>query len=164
MLTLEFLKNILSYDPLTGIFRWKRRSTKYSARVNIGSIAGSIHNSGHREISIKSKLYKAHRLAWFYIYGVWPRSWIDHKNGIRDDNRIENLRECTPSQNSCNSRGWAKRKSPYKGVYPQKKRWQAAIRKDRKLIYLGSFETPWEAHKAYIKAAKELSGEFARGG
>ena len=88
-LDLSNLKDLLDYDYKSGFFFWKVRS---SARARIGNVAGGVENSGYRRIRIKGEAYLAHRLAWYYYYGRIPEIDIDHINGNKDDNRIENLR------------------------------------------------------------------------
>ena len=90
-LTQEYLKSILDYDLDTGIFTWKINKAK---RTKIGDIAGWSYN-GYREIEINDKKYKAHRLAWLYVYGEMPNKLIDHIDGNRSNNKISNLREAT---------------------------------------------------------------------
>lgn len=152
------LKELLVYDPLTGIFTW--RVNRY--RVTAGSIAGSLSDRGYITIGIcGAKRVKAHRLAWLYMVGEIP-SGIDHKNGNRTDNRWANLRAATQSQNMANS-SW-KRTHPYKGIRKQawNGRWQARITKEGVRYCLGTFDTQEEAAAAYDAAAKNLFGEFSR--
>jgi len=95
------LREVLNYDPETGVFTWKVRA---GARGLRGSVAGSVDPSrrGYRRIKIRRKFYAAHRLAWLYVYGTWPLQDIDHVNGATDDNRISNLRTADFSQNAMN--------------------------------------------------------------
>ena len=102
MITQKQLKEILHYDSESGVFTWK---IKASTRSDVGDIAGTIDNKGYRRIGINNRYYRAHRLAWFYVYGVWPKNQIDHKNRIRDDNGIDNLRDVNNSENSLNRTG-----------------------------------------------------------
>ena len=96
-LTLYLLKKLLHYNPRTGIFTWKI-SSKYSC-VKIGDIAGCKNKDGYIIIGIDGKNYQAHRLAWFYTYGVWPKDQLDHEDHIRHHNWIDNLREVTHLKN-----------------------------------------------------------------
>ena len=99
MVTHEKLKQILNYNPSTGVFTWKINA---SASARVGDVAGTIDNKGYRRVGFSRKYRRAHRLAWFYVYGVWPEDQIDHINRDRDDNRIENLRSVNSQQNSRN--------------------------------------------------------------
>lgn len=99
--TAEYLRQILHYDPLSGIFRWHVRSD-VSFRVNskhAGKRAGTKITIGYRSICIGGKRYFEHRLAWLYMKGEWPPAQIDHLNNERDDNRFENLRAATNQEN-----------------------------------------------------------------
>jgi HNH endonuclease/AP2 domain len=158
MISHDDLMVALSYDDKTGKFQWNRRVTKKS---KTGS-AGAIDSDGYRVIRIDRRNYKAHRLAWFYHYGVWPSSLIDHENGDRDDNRISNLREANVNQNVHNSKKPINNTSGFKGVSLAYGRWQARIAVGRKRISLGCFSTASEAALAYEKAAQKYHGEFAR--
>jgi hypothetical protein len=105
-----------------------------------------------------------HVLAWFYTHGVWPADQLDHINGDKSDNRIDNLRIATASQNKANSGPYRNNPTGLKGAYWYKplQMWVSKIRKDGKLHHLGYFATAEEAHTAYCEAAKRLHGEFAR--
>lgn len=160
----EYLKSILDYDPETGAFTWKHRpngprhwNTKYA-----GTRAGSLEPvSGYERISINDRIFKAHRLAWVWMTGDSPDEEIDHINGDRLDNRWANLRLATHGQNQANCKTW--NKFGLKGVTKCGNRFLAKITKNHEYHYLGLFATPEEAHAAYMKAAREMHGEFARG-
>jgi len=94
----------LEYDPETGVFIWKPRTTddKSWNTKFAGEVAGSINNHGYRRIGIDGKIYMAARLAWLYVHGEWPKNEIDHINRVRDDNRMVNLRDVTSTENSNN--------------------------------------------------------------
>ncbi len=161
MLTAAHLRQILEYDQVNGAFIWK---SPIGPRSVIGGMAGSLTNAGYWRIKIAGKPYMAHRLAWLYIHGEFPASEIDHINGCRDDNRLENLRLASRSQNLWNS---AKRKdnsSGFKGTKFDRRngRWAAKLQKNGKYIHLGMFATAKEAHEAYGQAATRYFGEFAR--
>src|SRR5712664_3026918 len=100
ILTAERLRELLNYDPETGIFRWDvvRRG------CGIGKEAGTSVSAGYRQISIDRRAYSEHRLARLYVHGHWPLDEIDHINGVRDDNRLSNLRQATRSENAQNQR------------------------------------------------------------
>jgi hypothetical protein len=119
---------------------------------------------GYWRICLYDVRYPAHRLAWLYSYGVWPREEIDHINGEKSDNRLTNLRLATHSENRANAGPQKNNSSGYKGVGFNKKtgKWRATIRKDRRPISLGYFATAEEAHSAYKGAAVRLFGPYAR--
>ena len=130
-LTYERLHEVLKYTPFDGLFRWKINSNNH--QVHIGDIAGTKSN-GYIEISIDKKRYKAHRLAWFYVYGYMPEKEIDHIKRNKRDNRIRRLREAS-SQCQKRNIGIAKNNtSGVKGVswYTKKKRWCAEIKVNKK--------------------------------
>ena len=158
-LTQDYLKQVLSYDQDTGMFRHLR--TSGNGRLN--APAGFYHN-GYVLIGIDRIEYRAHRLAWLYVYGDWPLIQIDHINGIKDDNRMSNLRLATRSQNSRNSKVSKNNKCGLKGVCFEKYtgRWKAQIYFDGQNRNLGRFNTKESAHAAYIMAALKHHGEFAR--
>ena len=164
MIEYSRLKEYLRYDPLTGVFTWIKKKTKGS--VKVGDVAGCPHGNGYWDIRIDRRLYFAHRLAWFYMTGKWPNGHIDHKNGDPGDNRWENLREATASQNHANTRRPKNNTSGLKGASYAKanNRWLAQIRKQGRHVYLGYHDTKEEAHAAYLEASRRLNGEFARAG
>jgi len=159
LITQAELKKLLSYDPKTGVFRWR----KTGKGRNADRIAGNTNNHGYRALCIRGKRYQAHRLAWLYVHGVWPAGDLDHRNGVRDDNRIKNLRQATRSQNMQNKSLQANNTSGYKGVCWNigMKKWQANIRLHGKRKFLGYFSNIEDAASAYASAASELHGEFA---
>lgn len=163
MIAAEELREMLTYDPATGVFVW--RVDRPQRRV--GDIAGSctLSSQGYRLISVKGTVYRAHRLAWLYVYGAFPTSDLDHIDGDRDNNRIANLRLATKTENSRNRRVAPDNATGFKGVTRAtgcKSRFQAHIGIERRLKYLGSFGSAEEAHAAYVEAAKSLYGAFAR--
>lgn len=161
LLTTAELHAALAYDPETGLFTWKWRAD-VSAAVNsrcAGKMAGSINGKGYVHISINGRLHKAHRIAWAMTHGEWPTDQIDHANRDRADNRIVNLRLATQSQNAANTSAWAA--SGVKGVYPNRNRWQAQIRRGGRMRHLGSFATIEEASEAFRAAHREVWCEFS---
>lgn len=148
------LRQVLDYDPETGVFRWRER---LMVRNRIGDVAGTIRKDGRREIGINRRTYLAHRLAWLHVHGVWPDSDIDHRNGIPDDNRIANLRLATRAQNLQNLQHVrSTNTSGYTGVQRQKNKWRADISLNRQHHFLGLFDTAEEASAAYRRAKAEM--------
>ena len=148
MITQETLKSLLHYCPDTGIFTYLVRSAQC---VQVGEMAGCLHKqNGYLHIKILGKNYKAHRLAWIYVYGEFPPSEIDHVNRIRADNRICNLRLAIRSENMQNKSKYQNNKSGYVGVHWNKtaKKWRAYISINRKRIHLGGFADMDEAIEA----------------
>lgn len=154
MITQAQLKELFDYDAETGNLVWKVDTGKKNF---CGKIAGCIHPSGYRLIRIKGKLCRAHRLIWIYHYGTEPKEHIDHINGNGLDNRMENLREATRSENMQNIKKAHKNNSAgLMGAHKHKKKWRAEIRLNKMYIYLGTFDTPEEAHIAYLAKKREL--------
>lgn len=129
-----------------------------------GSVAGSIGARGHWRIGVDGKDYLRSHLVWFYKTASWPKEQIDHIDVNPLNDRIENLREATNIQNSANKRKYCTNTSGFKGVYYFKttRRWMAQIKANGKLIYLGYYDTPEQAHVAYSEAALKHNGVFAR--
>jgi hypothetical protein len=145
-----------------GVVVWKRdgksRSIKkgdpvYCCLKSNGYTACRTSTNPRRTIS-------THHLVWYFSTGTWPEQGIDHIDGNRSNNSIDNLRLASRSQNAANRKNW---RNEAKGVYKSKKtgKYLALIRKDKKRIFLGQFFTAQEAGDAYSKAAEELHGEFA---
>lgn len=154
------LRAKFDYNPTTGVFTYK---TKAARRVDIGDEAGCLNREGYRRIRFDGNTYFAHRLAWFYMTGVWPEGHIDHINGNPSDNRITNLRQASRSENLANSRVFRSGKTAPKGVrQTQTGKWSARIQKDGTSMFLGYFKTQDEAHTAYKSKALEIFGSFAR--
>lgn len=160
MLTQERLKEILSYNPETGVF------TNRIDRGNVkaGAIAGGVDGKGYREVQIDGRKYQAHRLAWLYVYGEMPSGHIDHINYICTDNGIMNLRKATHAENMRNRAAPKNSTTGAKGVSWQKSagKYRARITADGKSEFLGLFDTVEAASQAYADAAKRFHGEFAR--
>lgn len=161
MLTQEALKQQFSYDPLTGVFTHLHNTT----RRKKGDTAGWLIN-GYVRMCVNKKSYMAHRLAMLYMTGQMPdpKVDIDHKDGIRDNNKFSNLRLASRSQNNRNRKKHANNTSGYTGVDVVNGKYRARIRvgtnPDRKRLHLGHFNTAVEASIAYNKAALIYHGEF----
>jgi len=155
MLTQERLKEVLNYDPESGIFT---RLVSTSNCVKVGDVAGTINSRGYLQIMIADKRYLAHRLAFLYMTGAFPKDCTDHINGIRGDNRWINLRQCTKTENGQNRTSNKNSSSKYPGVCCDKKakKWRAQIKINGKVKYLGLFQAESEAYAVYCKAKAEL--------
>lgn len=161
----ERVMELLSYDPSTGEFRWKVRT---SNRAKPGQTAGAVstHSSKkYRRIMVDGKLYFAHRLAWLISYGQFPDRNIDHVDGNGLNNRLDNLRIATPSENCKNQRRRPDNTSGITGVswYRAGQKWHARIAVNRRTIHLGYFSTKEEAVAAR-KAAEVRYGFHANHG
>lgn len=151
MLSVNDVNEMLIYTPETGDFVWRVSRGKAIK----GATAGSINNKGYRMICIKGKSYQAHRLAWFIKHGIWPSHDIDHINRTKADNRISNLREATASTNMQNRLAQSNNTSGYRGVHWHKftQKWEAQIKVEGKLKYIGRFDKKEDAYSAYQNAA-----------
>ena len=156
------LRDILRYDPETGVFTWKEPQ---SPRLPAGAVAGYFVSRGYRQIQIDKVKHREHRLAWAYVYGEWVDS-IDHIDGCVSNNSIENLRPATLSQNQHNRKLGKNNTSGFKGVSfcKRSKKWKGTIRLRGKPIHVGLFETAEAANEAVCKERERLHGEFANHG
>lgn len=150
----------LKYCPESGIFTWNISFNQHP----VGSIAGSLDGSGHRQIKICGTLYHAHRLAWLTMTGEWPSEQVDHTNQQPDDNRWCNLRAATHGQNKMNSRTSKNNKTGVKGLsWHKTNRWHAQIKCDGKHHYL--YTKDKQTAIDWLKSKREeLHGEFANHG
>ena len=152
-LTAERLMAAVSYERETGLFYRLPRAGNRNAERPAGTVNKII---GYAIVCVDGKQRYAHRLAWLYVYGQWPDGSIDHINGIRTDNRIENLRDVSHKTNMQNIRSANSRNSSgFLGVMPSLSKWQAQINIDGKQTYLGRFDTPELAHEAYVSAKRK---------
>jgi hypothetical protein len=152
VVTQQELRETLSYDEISGEFRW---NVSVGRRVRVGDVAGYLSSRGYLRIQIKGKLYLAHRLAWIYVHGSFPEGQIDHISGDCSDNRICNLRAVSCRENQCNQKLHREGRLPGCSYDKRAKKWQARICINGKKVHLGLFHTEQEAHEAYIKA-KEI--------
>lgn len=152
------LRATLSYDEETGLFT----RTVSSGGAKAGDVCGCQNVGGYIQVSVRGRLYLAHRLAWLYIYGVWPPFHTDHVNGDKTDNRIANLRLATSAQNCANTGPSRNNTSGVKGVYWSKirKKWVAQIGVGGRTINLGGFASLDEAQSARLAAEASVQGEF----
>lgn len=157
ILSVERLKEYLNYDELSGLFT--RKVDSYPARV--GDRVGYTQAIGYQEVSLLGKRYYLHRLAWFYTYGVWPKS-LDHVNGDKSDNRLSNLREATHSENMRNKATPVRSKTGITGVCLDKSTnsYKATIGVGGKLLNIGRYPTIELASAAREEAELKYFGEF----
>ena len=154
ILTQARLRELLHYDPETGAFMW--RTTGYG-RPPLGAEAGTIDKqSGYRCICVGGRKY-AHRLAFMYMTGNWPRHLVDHINGNRADNRWCNLRDMPRIINQQNRRSASSGSaSGLLGAHKKRDRWSSQIKAKGVMHKLGVFATAEEAHAAYVEAKRRL--------
>jgi hypothetical protein len=155
LLLQQDLVDLLDYCQESGVFKWKKKRRGIKTDVALGSDNGF----GYLRITVLGKSYYAHRLAWFYVYGVWADE-IDHINGIRSDNRINNLRNVNRQTNAQYRHGPQKNnKNKVLGVSLHKasNKWQAHICIAKEKKYLGLFDDINEAHKAYLIERKRIN-------
>lgn len=154
-LTHALLRQLLHYDPATGVFTWTADRRGRFARA--GAKAGTVDKRGYVSICILQRIYLAHRVAWFYMTGQWPTHQIDHEDTIRDHNWIDNLRPVTNAINQQNHRkAFRTNRTGFLGVRPNGNCFQALIGLNGETRILGNFPTPQEAHQAYLAAKRQL--------
>lgn len=158
MLTQERLKQVMHYDPLTGFATW----LVAQGRSRIGERVGHLRPDGYVCTKIDKKAYKLHRLAWLYIYGAPVPKRLDHRDNVGDHNWIENIRECTHSQNMCNRKVNRNNSSGAKGISRRGKSFRVYIDKDGQRLWIGNFANLEEAMAARAAEALRLHGDFAR--
>lgn len=159
-MTMDHIGDYLNYDPLTGILIWIKVPGKRNELLN--QQAGSVQKNGYRLISLGGRKYQAHKLAWYFVHGIYPDE-VDHENNDRDDNRISNLRIATRSQNNGNQKIASHNTTGFKGIRRGwKGRYTASITQKGKTKHLGTFATPEEAATAYDEAAIVYFGSFAK--
>lgn len=157
-LTRERIKELLLYNSVTGKFFWKERMGGLAQK---SSEAGSLDKQGYRIIKVDGSLYKSHRLAWLYFYGVWPTMDLDHINSSPDDNRIVNLRETTNTNNQLNKKrnnSFCLRTSKHQGVSfdKSKNKWRAKF----KGKMLGDFDSEEKALACVTRVVRSFHKSY----
>ena len=165
-LTAERVRSLLDYNPETGVFTWKRRNVPWwDARYALNQ-AGRVRRDRYCTMAIDRRDYLAHRLAWLWMTGAWPPGSLDHADGDPSNNRWGNLRVATIAQNGQNARLHVDSRTSLKGAHvttgDHTLPYRARIKINRREVHLGFFATPEEAHAAYVAAARQHFGEFAR--
>lgn len=153
-ITPERLRQVLNYNPETGVFTWK---IKLCQKTVVGAVAGTLHPFGYVYIKVEKKKYRAHRLAWLYMYGQMPPEQVDHINRVRNDNSILNLRLASQRQNMQNAGEFKHNTSGAKGVgwYKRVGLWRASISCNKKHIHIGYYKRFEDA-----KLAREIAEIF----
>lgn len=162
ILDIESLRSLIAYDPETGIFTRKVKRD-FNPKSVLGKPLGTPYSNGYLGFRVLTRKYLAHRLAWFYVHGVWPASDLDHANGDRADNRISNLREATRSQNMANTKTQVNNTSGHRGVIFDKtnQKWMAYMHQHGRFINLGRYELKEEAIAVRKQAFSSAFGKFA---
>jgi hypothetical protein len=152
-LTAKRCREVFYYDGHRGVLILRIRT---SVSTPAGTVVGNGHDRGYLRTRLDGVTYRVHRLVWLWVYGEWPTGEIDHINGIRNDNRITNLRSVTRNVNNQNLKKAQRnnRSSGLLGAYKKKNRWQAQIMINGVGTTLGTFDTPEEAHAAYLQAKR----------
>lgn len=176
----DVLRQLLRYEPETGKLWWKERGAEWfssstgrpaehaciawNARYANKPAFTAVNINGYLNGTFFNRTYLAHRLIWAIVYGQWPRDQIDHRDGDRTNNRIQNLREATMSENARNHSIRKDNTSGAKGVFwaRREEKWAAQITTNGKHKFLGHFASKDEAIKAYASASLEFHGDFGR--
>lgn len=151
-------RELLDYDPTTGVLRWRRHM---NPRARAGKEAGVIQDGRYRRIGIRGRYYMAHRLAWLIVTGEWPAHEVDHINGSCADNRWSNLRDATCAENKRNTIHRNRSGLIGAGYHAGKGQYRATIRVDGGRRFLGWFDAAEDAHAAYVLASKTYHKEFS---
>lgn len=154
MVTAELVRRLFHYDRYTGVFT---RAVKTSPRVNVGDRAGWVDKDGYRVISIYGKTYRAARLAWLHVTGSWPVGEVDHKDTDKSHDWFDNLRDVTKEVNRQNdTKAQRNNKTGFLGVRETPNgRFAPQIKANGRVLHLGTFDTPQEAHAAYVAAKRQ---------
>jgi len=153
---IETLRELFSYDPATGVL----------TRRDLGRVVGSLRSDGYLSATVKYRSLLVHRIVFACYHGRWPNGRLDHKNEIKSDNKIENLREATNSQNVCNCGKRKTNTSGVKGVhfYKPTGKWMAQLQIDGRKIFVGYFTEISDAKSTLEQKRAEMHGEFANHG
>jgi len=164
MIDYQLAKALFNYCPKTGALTWRITTGSFKVGQEAGTVARNEDYCSYRNVSIFNERYKAHRIAWLLQTGSWPEKYIDHIDGDGLNNKWENLRQVSPSQNLVNQKVRSDSASGIKGVSYNKRRsaWQAYINLGRKRKHLGYHETLEEAAAARLAAQQRFHGEFSR--
>jgi hypothetical protein len=162
MINAKEVRELFEYNPENGNLTWVKKR-KYFSKLLLGNIAGTLNDNGYRAVTIKGKTYQIHRIIWLYVHGKFPENVIDHINGIKDDNRLCNLRDCTISENNLNTKLSKNNVSGIKGIHwnKLKNKWHGQINFNKKKIFIGYFDDFFEACCKIRSARNKYHGSFA---
>ncbi len=153
-LTQAYLRELFDYDPETGNLI---RKVSRGNRAKAGAVAGCLNTWGYLVTKIDKKLYQNQRLIWLWVHGEWPKGVIDHINHNSSDNSLANLRDVQVVVNAQNRSGPQRdNKCGYLGVIQRKNSFRARVKHNGKMIYVGTYKTPQEAHEAYLAKKREV--------
>jgi hypothetical protein len=160
-LSKELLHELFEYND--GELYWKKRPSKKSVKVKPGNKAGTLCNNFYCQIRINGEYYYSHRIIFAMFHGFFPNS-VDHIDGNRSNNKIENLRQATQTQNNYNAFMRSDNTSGYKNVYWDKRsnKWLVTVKVEQKTKHIGYFKNINMANNAAILARKQYYGEYAR--
>jgi len=154
-LTADRARTVLRYEAETGRVFWCQSLSK---RAAAGREAGTINGDGRRQVSIDGRRYLTHRIVWLIVHGAWPAHEIDHIDGDKLNNRVENLRDATRTINAQNTRHARRHsRSGLLGAFWFKRdaTWVSKIRIGGHMTHLGYFDTPEKAHAAFVAAKRK---------
>ncbi len=164
----SYLRECFDYDPGTGILRWKERPASHfkseaaTHQINshfAGTQAGWPHDkSGRLYVELDQRPWAIARIIWKIMTGVEPPRLVDHRDKNAANDKWDNLRPASYTENACNQRG---RRNGKKGAYPDRNRWRSVVTVNGRRFDLGTFDTEEQAHTAYVDAALRLHGDFA---
>lgn len=153
-LTADRLRHLLDYDQITGEFT---RRVRVNSRAPVGQVVGYDDGHGYLQVTIDGKGYQLNRLAWLHVTGEWPAGEVDHRDGVKRNNRWVNLRDVTHQVNTQNIRRATKaNKLGVLGVVQRAAGFEANIKSDGRVTYLGAYRDPSDAHAAYVAAKRRI--------
>lgn len=155
---IETLRQLFRYEAETGNLFWAIRKAR---ATNLRRPIRSPDKDGYYRAKIDGSAFKVHRIIFALHHGFWPIGQVDHIDGNKANNRIQNLRECKAHQNSSNRKISKSNTTGFKGVSRYRNKFKAHIRHRGIGTHLGYFNSPEEAHAAYCKAARAIHGDFA---
>lgn len=171
--SVDYLHQCFTYNPESGVLTWKVRPRDHFAsewswtvfnKTWAGNETGTPSKHGYLKVCLNGKTLLAHHIVWCLCTGDWSTTELDHIDGVPQNNRIENLRQATDSQQAINRGKPKNNTSGFKGVYWHQpaNRWYAQITKEGKTKHLGFFDNPEQAHLVRLVAAEQIHGEYAR--